>query len=115
MVVAVKRADQLAQNETRAVSMQALTPNVVTHLAVVINSVNGTMILYRDGAIDASVAFPGSLSTLNDVNNWLGRSQYKNDPAFQAPIDDFRIYRAALSAAQVQASFVQGPDAPFLN
>jgi len=113
MIVALKRADQAAMNETRAVSTQALAPNVVTHLVVVIDSVNGKMTVYRDGAIDVSVAFQGSLSTLNDVNNWLGRSQYKNDPAFQGTIDEFRIYRAALSAAQVQASFVQGPDAPF--
>jgi hypothetical protein len=115
MIVALKRADQLAQNETRATSAQAVAANVVTHLAVVIDSVNAKMTVYRDGALDTSVAFQGSLSTLNDVNNWLGRSQYKSDPAFQGTIDEFRIYRAALSAAQVQASFVQGPDAPFLN
>jgi len=115
MVVALKRADQIAQFETRAVSSQPLTANVETHVVVVIDSVNGKMLVYRDGAIDASVAFQGSLSTLNDVNNWLGRSQYKNDPAFQGTIDEFRIYRAALSAAQVQASFAQGPNAPFLN
>jgi len=115
MIVAFKRADQTVANETHAVSNQALASNVTSHLAVVIDSVNGMMTLYRNGAIDAAVALQDSLSTLNDVNNWLGRSQYANDPAFQGTIDEFRIYRAALSESEVQASFAAGPDPTFLN
>jgi len=75
-------------------------------------------VLYKDqdtGAIDAAVTFQGSLSTLNDINNWLGRSQYTKDPAFQGSIDEFRIYRKALSEAEVQASFAAGPDPAYLK
>jgi len=115
MIVAFKRADQVPSTETRAVCGQALASNVMTHLAVVIDSVNGSMTLYRNGAIDTAVALQDSLSTLNDVNNWLGRSQYATDPAFQGTIDEFRIYRQALSENEVQATFAAGPDPTFLN
>ena len=115
MLAALKRADQDPQFETRALSTQPLAANVMSHIVVVIDTTNKVMTLYRDGATDASVAFTGSLSALNDVNNWLGHSQYLNDPPFQGAIDEFRMYRAALSRAQVQASFAAGPDPAFLQ
>ena len=37
------------------------------------------------------------------TQNWLGRSQYPNDPYFKGQIDDFRIYYGALSAEQISA------------
>jgi hypothetical protein len=114
-LAAFKRADVEPQFETRAISTRGMTPDVMTHIVVVIDSTNGVMNLYRDGAIDGTVAFQGPLSALNDVNNWLGRSQYLNDPAFQGTIDEFRIYRVALSNSQVQASFAAGPNPPYLN
>lgn len=39
--------------------------------------------------------------------NWIGRSQYAADPYFSGKIDDFRIYRGALSADGI-ASLVNG-------
>jgi hypothetical protein len=115
MVVALKRADQAPVDETRALSKQPLPVSIMTHVAVAIDVANKLMNVYRDGAFDTAVVFNDSLSTLNDVNNWLGRSQYSNDPAFQGTIDEFRIYGSALSATQVQASFAAGPNPPYLN
>jgi hypothetical protein len=37
--------------------------------------------------------------------NWIGRSQYSADPYFNGKIDDFRIYRGALSASAVLALY----------
>jgi hypothetical protein len=34
-------------------------------------------------------------------NNWLGRSQFADNPAFAGQIDDLRIYATALSAPQI--------------
>ena len=38
----------------------------------------------------------------NSINNWLGRSQF-GDPLFDGMIDDFRVYRRALTAAEIRA------------
>jgi hypothetical protein len=54
-------------------------------------------------------------TVLNDVNNWLGRSQFSNDSELGGAILEFRIYRAALSQAELSFSFSQGPDATFLQ
>ena len=35
--------------------------------------------------------------------NWIGRSQFTADPYFNGLIDEFRIYRNALSAEQIAA------------
>jgi hypothetical protein len=110
MLVGLKRAGQNSQFETRVLTGSAMASGVTTHIAVVIDGTNGTMTVYRNGAFDGSVASPTQLSALNDVNNWLGRSQYLSDPAFQGSFDEFRIYRAALTKDQVQASFAVGPN-----
>jgi hypothetical protein len=115
MLVGFKRANQDSQFETRVVSGAPLAVGITTHLAIVIDGTRGMMSLYRNGALDGSVALQSSLSALNDVNNWLGRSQYASDPAFQGAFDEFRIYRAALTQAQVQASFAAGPNPSFLK
>jgi hypothetical protein len=61
------------------------------------------------------LSFTGQLSQISDVNNWLGRSQYSNDPELNATFDEFRIYDVALTAAQIQTSATAGPDATFLE
>lgn len=86
-----------------------------THVVVVIDDTNDRMWLYVNGEPDPSegVAFSGSLSAIEDVNNWLGRSQYSTDPEFGGSLHEFRIYDAALSAEQIQTSYAAGPDPAF--
>lgn len=113
MLAGFKRADQTFDMEARATSSQALTPGEKTHVAVVVDPAHGLMTLYRNGLPDGTVAVTTSLSMLNDVNNWLGRSQYGGDPPFNGTITEFRIYNAALPPDVVQASFTAGADATF--
>jgi len=35
------------------------------------------------------------------TQNWIGRSQYAGDPYFNGKVEEFRIYRGALSAAEI--------------
>jgi hypothetical protein len=49
------------------------------------------------------------LSLIDDVNNWLGRSQW-NDAMFQGNFNEFRIWEGALSSEQVAANRAAGPD-----
>ena len=89
----------------------ALPTGVLKHVAWVSDGSANTALIYVDGALVASnTAFtltPASLGPT--VNNWIGRSQW-NDPLFQGSITEFRIYNGALTAAEIQRSFTNGPD-----
>ena len=84
---------------------------VPTHLAAVINRSERRMAIYQDGALLTDCVLDQPLSAINDVNNWLGHSNYGADADLSATYDEFRIYSAALTAAQINASFAAGPDA----
>ena len=73
---------------------------------------NGTGRLYLNGTDVGAAEIQGFLDSLslNDVNNWLGRSQW-GDPLYDGLIDEFRIYDHALTSGEVTASFSTGPDA----
>lgn len=53
-----------------------------------------------------------ALSELNDVNCWLGRSQWSKDHPFHGKYNEFRIYNVALNACQLATLKARGPDAP---
>jgi len=112
MISSFKRADETVAQETRAYATLALATGVMVEVAVVIDDTNHLMTLYRDGVFENATAFSESLSTLNDINNWLGRSQYLTDSAFAGTIHEFRIYAAGLPQPALQASVAAGPDAP---
>jgi hypothetical protein len=46
------------------------------------------------------------------VNDWLGRSQWVQDPALRGSLDEFRIYDVALDDDTLDAVDAAGPDAP---
>jgi len=115
MFGAFKRADQAALNETRASSNTPLETGVMEQIVLVVDDAANQMSLFRNGNFEGSIAFSDSLSILNDVNNWLGRSQYGADPSFSGTFHEFRIYNVALTLSQVQASFVAGTDPAFLQ
>src|SRR6266511_556220 len=115
MFGAFKRANQDALYETRASSNQPLATGTMSHVALVVDDTNNLMSLYRNGVFEGSVAFGDSLSLLNDINNWLGRSQYVVDPSFSGTFHEFRIYNVALPAPAIQTSFFGGADPTFLD
>jgi hypothetical protein len=68
--------------------------------------------LYLDGALLGRTPIPFPLSDINDVNDWIGRSQWNNDHTFNGSVDEFRIYGAALTPCAVAALNAAGPNAP---
>jgi hypothetical protein len=83
-----------------------LTPNVWHHIAVVLPAgATYTGVLYIDGAVAATNnAMTLHLSDVGSTSqNWLGRSPFTQDPLFSGALDDFRIYRRALSAEEIAA------------
>ncbi|SFV17535.1 LamG-like jellyroll fold domain-containing protein [Pseudoduganella namucuonensis] len=80
----------------------ALPTGQWVHVAVTLSG--GTGKLYVNGAqagINTGM-FLAPFRLQNTTRNWIGRSQYP-DPYFNGKIDEFRIYRGALSATEVAA------------
>jgi hypothetical protein len=81
------------------------------HIAVVIDGPAATLTLYQNGTlIETAPTVDTTLARLNDINNWIGRSQFIADEEFQGTIDEVRIYSAARSAAQIADDIAAGPD-----
>ena len=94
----------------RLVNAPTILPTAITNqVAVVLDGTANTMSLYLNGAFQGQVTMTAPLSSLNDVNNWLGRSQFTPDPEFAGTIHEFRVYSAARSAAQILASYNATP------
>jgi hypothetical protein len=47
---------------------------------------------------------------MNDVNNWLGRSNWTGDGYFDGDLNEFRIWDNAFSEQNVLDSIALGPD-----
>ena len=78
-----------------------LAANVWTHVAVTLAGNVGT--LYVNGvAVANNTGMTFHPTNLGDTTqNYLGKSQFAADPAYNGRIDDFRIYSSALSAQQI--------------
>ncbi|HOU90636.1 MAG TPA: LamG domain-containing protein, partial [Polyangiaceae bacterium] len=94
-----------------------LTVRTEVQLVVVIDDTQDELRLYVDGELGGSETFVDHLADINDINNWLGRSQFSSDSDkyFAGVYRELRIYGAALGDSQVATSFAEGPDAPFLE
>jgi hypothetical protein len=57
----------------------ALSEGTLVQVAIVFDSAGDVMSLYQDGSFVGSAAWTQRVDDINDVNNWLGRSQYYND------------------------------------
>jgi hypothetical protein len=79
------------------------------YVAVTYNYTANATKLYSNAVVVASGPAVVSLSSIKDVNNWLGRSQW-GDPMFQGNFNEFRIWEGALTDADVAAAFAAGPD-----
>jgi hypothetical protein len=81
--------------------------NLWQHLAV--TQAAATATLYLNGAVvaqdEATTLHPSSLGVT--TQNWIGRSQYADNPYLTGEVDEFRIYKRALSAAEVTDLYVQ--------
>ena len=75
---------------------------------------HNALTIYLNGSVAAqNSSWSQSLSGLNDVNNWIGRSNAKDAP-LKATIEEVRIYKVALDQAHVTASENFGPNPSFL-
>ena len=95
--------------EQRIDGTAGLNVNTWHHIAVVLPSGSPfTGLLYVDGVVEGTnpgmTLHPADIGST--INNWIGRSQYSNnatDAYFTGLLDDFRVYKRALSKAEISA------------
>ncbi len=80
-------------------------------MAVAIDPPHQEFRLYVGGKLVGRDKF-GALSSISDENDWLGRSQWVQDIALSATLDEFRIYDVALDDESIAAIDAAGPDKP---
>lgn len=84
--------------------------NVDTHVAVTWDEATGRIAVYENGTQLGSATTDDPMSDLNDVNVWLGRSNWAGDQNTQGEYDEARVYDYVLSPAQVLGNAQAGPD-----
>lgn len=104
-----------ANGEEQVTAATSPLPTTLAHVAVVADDTANALVLYVNGAKVKSSAWTDKLSSINDVNCWLGRSQYDSDPELNGVLHEFRIYGSALTDADVATSYSAGPDPAFLS
>jgi hypothetical protein len=92
-------------------SNTAIAGGVEACVAVSYDATAGKLTVYVNGVQigEATNLSQHDLANINDVNNWLGRSQWQ-DAMFSGKINEFRIYDVALSKHWIKAYYEQGPD-----
>jgi hypothetical protein len=99
-----------AGNEPAPVDAPTVMPaNQELLVTVVYNYTANIARLYTNGVLAGTGAAPVDLTTIDDVNNWLGRSQWP-DQIFKGKYNEFRIWDGALLPDAVAAHFAAGPD-----
>lgn len=68
---------------------------------------------YRDGELQGSADLAFRLTEMEDVNNWIGRSQWSADTNAHMAINELRLYNRALSPGEVLSSHTNGPNTTF--
>jgi Concanavalin A-like lectin/glucanases superfamily/Bacterial Ig-like domain (group 2) len=81
-----------------------LLVGVETHITINYNVSAGVASVYQNGQFVLSGTITTPLNLINDVNNWLGRSQYAADSTFGGVYNEFRIFEGTLTPAEVTAS-----------
>ncbi|RYD37109.1 MAG: hypothetical protein EOP86_04245, partial [Verrucomicrobiaceae bacterium] len=112
------------RNDDPAPANNAIVNNVVVpaeqlgqqfHFVFTYDESSGHMSYYENGVevstADVDATRPLKLSDLNDVNNWLGRSNFTVDANLDGSFSEFRIYDNVLPLETVTAHFTAGPDA----
>jgi hypothetical protein len=80
------------------------------HVACVLDPQSRFMGVYTNGALANSRTDLASLASVHTNYFFLGKSLFAGDAPLNGSIDEFRIYRGALSAAAISANHGNGPD-----
>lgn len=65
---------------------------------------------YRDGVVAGLLDVSNHLASIQDVNDWLGRSEWSADSLANSDYAEVRISNVALSPGQLAANYALGPN-----
>lgn len=106
------RNDDPAGGGTATLDLPTATYNTDTHVVITWNEATEQVTLYENGLQRGVLTAPGDrLSDINDVNVWLGRSNWTADSNTQGEYDEARFYDVVLTPGQVLGNYYAGPDA----
>jgi len=88
--------------------------NTAFNVAVVVDADAQELRLYFNAKEQGRIPFTEPLRAIEDVNNWLGRSQFAVDTRFGGSFLEFRIYDKALTQTQLAESLGFGASPAFL-
>lgn len=98
----------------RAETLEGLAPLATEEriqVDLVVNGPAATVSLYVDGSLHAERTGFGLRPTeVSDQNDWLGRSQWPQDPTLHGTLHELRIYGGALTPEQLAQQHAAGPD-----
>ncbi len=97
-------------NERIVEDTSTLAPGEEKLVTVVWNGDEAVVSMYVDGELVGENDLHFELSEMDDVNNWLGRSQW-GDTMYVGSYDEFRLYSYPLTPGEVYGNFLAGPDA----
>ncbi len=103
-------AGELGANNTIATALNTQYHYVATYQANADPVTGGRFTWFRNGTQMAFFDTNFPLSQIQDVNNWLGRSQWSGDQNSNISYNEFRLYDYALTQPQITASGTAGPD-----
>jgi len=87
-----------------------VTTDADIHFVVTWDESTGLITVFENGREHNSMVVDDALSDINDVNCWLGRSNWAGDQNMQGEYDEFRIYDHVLTPDEVRGNFAVGPD-----
>lgn len=64
---------------------------------------------YRNGILMEVIPDTKGPTPLNDVNVWLGRSEFSSDSNFRGKYLEFRVYNHTLGESEIYGNFLAGP------
>jgi len=88
----------------------ATTLGAQMHIVVTYDTASSAWKLYKNGTQIASVPTLLGPSTIDDLNVWLGRSNWSADNNSDVTYDELRIYNYALNAQEVLNNYSAGPN-----
>jgi hypothetical protein len=100
-------------DEQRSVTAgRSMPTDRTTQVALVLDGESATSSIYIDGELEATGRNWHLMNDLDDVNNWLGRSQWIQDRYLTGRYDELRIYNRVLTDEELAEISERGADKP---
>ena len=85
------------------------TINQDVHVVVTWDEATGRLTTFENGRQVATVVTDDKMSDVNDINVWLGRSNWTGDQNLQGEYDEVRLYSHVLTPGEVLGNNFAGP------